>query len=312
MSVVETVYASGAVCWREIDGNVHVLVIHRTQHRDISLPKGKVDPGETLPQTAVREIREETGFKVALGVPLGVSAYLMPNGKNKEVHYWAAHVTDKAIQKSDFVPNDEVEALEWLTIPEARVVLTYEPDRVILDNFTALVDKGVRETFALIVLRHAIAVSPSTWPGSDDTRPLSEAGQSQARRLPKTLGAWRPRRIVASSARRCRHTVAPFAEYAAREVTTTRNISQEAFESGIAKVRKTVGKRVTERKSAILCSHGPVIPEILREIALATGTPTSRIPHSAALLETGAFTVVHLSVARPSMGILAVESHPHP
>lgn len=309
MTPRETVYASGAVCWREIGGELHVLLIHRTQHRDISLPKGKVDPGETLPQTAVREIREETGFKVALGVPVGVSKYLMPNGKDKEVHYWAAHVTDKAILKSDFVPNEEVEALEWLTLAEARVAVTYDPDREILDNFMEFANRGVRETFAITVLRHATAVSPSAWPGSDDSRPLSELGQNQARKLVKTIGAWRPRRIVSSSAKRCRHTVAPFAEYAEREVTITRNISQDAFESGIAKVRKTVGKRVTERKSALLCSHGPVIPEILREIALATGTPTGQISRDASSLNTAAFTVVHLSVAHPSMGILAVETY---
>lgn len=308
MKAVETVYASGAVCWREIAGVMHVLAIHRTAHRDISLPKGKVDPGETLPQTAVREIREETGFKIALGAPVGLSRYLLPNGKKKEVHYWAAQITDKAIAKSDFVPNEEVEALEWLTIPEARVALSYDPDREILDNFTKLVDRGVRETFALIVLRHANAVSPSTWPGSDDSRPLSELGSMQARKIVKTIGAWRPRRVVTSSARRCRHTVAPFAEFAHREVASTRNLSQEAFETGIANVRKTVGKRVAERKSALLCSHGPVIPEILREIALATGTPASAVPQSASLLEPSAFTVVHLSVEHPSMGIVAIES----
>ena len=76
-----TVYAAGAVLWRIIGDDIHVLVIHRTGHKDISLPKGKVDPGETLPQTAVREIREETGIKVALGVPLGATEYIMPTAR---------------------------------------------------------------------------------------------------------------------------------------------------------------------------------------------------------------------------------------
>lgn len=57
------IYAAGAVCWRLIDGKVHVLVIHRTVYGDVTIPKGKVDPGESLPQTAVREIEEETGCR---------------------------------------------------------------------------------------------------------------------------------------------------------------------------------------------------------------------------------------------------------
>jgi 8-oxo-dGTP pyrophosphatase MutT (NUDIX family) len=73
LSADDTVYAAGAVCWRTIDDVVNILLIHRTERRDISLPKGKVDPGEVLPQTAVREIHEETGLAVSLGVPLGVT-----------------------------------------------------------------------------------------------------------------------------------------------------------------------------------------------------------------------------------------------
>ena len=167
---VTTVYAAGAVLWRTIGDDIHVLVIHRTEHKDISLPKGKVDPGETLPQTAVREIREETGIKVALGVPLGATEYVMPNGKNKFVQYWAAEVTTKAIQKSKFVPNDEVAALEWLPLASARGELSYEPDKEILDNFAALVKEGVTKTFAVVVLRHGKATSPSDWRGEDATR----------------------------------------------------------------------------------------------------------------------------------------------
>ena len=63
------VYAAGGVLWRVVDDVLHVLLIHRTKYRDITLPKGKVDPGETLAETAVREIREETGISVALGAP---------------------------------------------------------------------------------------------------------------------------------------------------------------------------------------------------------------------------------------------------
>src|SRR6185437_15036650 len=73
------VYAAGGVVWRRVDGRLLILVIHRTAYADVTLPKGKVDPGETLAETAVREILEETGIRVALGIPVGVSRYRMPS-----------------------------------------------------------------------------------------------------------------------------------------------------------------------------------------------------------------------------------------
>ncbi len=59
------VYAAGGVVWRVVAGKLHILVIHRTAYADVTLPKGKVDPGETLAETAAREIFEETGIRVA-------------------------------------------------------------------------------------------------------------------------------------------------------------------------------------------------------------------------------------------------------
>ena len=55
------VLAAGAVLWRETKRGVEILLVYRTQHRDTSLPKGKVDPGETLPETAVRETSVPSG-----------------------------------------------------------------------------------------------------------------------------------------------------------------------------------------------------------------------------------------------------------
>ena len=304
-----TVYAAGAVLWRIIGDDVHVLVIHRTEHKDISLPKGKVDPGETLPQTAVREIREETGIKVALGVPLGATEYVMPNGKNKFVQYWAAEVTTKAIQKSKFVPNDEVAALEWLPLASARGELSYEPDKEILDNFAALVKDGVTKTFAVVVLRHGKATSPSDWRGEDATRPLTERGLTQAHGIVRTIAAWKPKRFISSTAARCKATIAPVAKALGKDVKSTNKISQDAFESGKADVRSVVGQVVRKRKSTVICTHGPVAPAVIRELALATGTPRSAALDEASMLDTASFTVVHLSSTHPSSGIIAVETH---
>ena len=163
-SAQTAVYAAGAVCWRLIDGKVHVLVIHRTVYGDVTIPKGKVDPGESLPQTAVREIEEETGLRVALGAPLGVSRYPLPSGREKIVHYWAAEVSEQAVQRSTFRPNGEVAALEWVTIKRARGYLSYAPDVEILDAFAALVEQGVLTTFSITVLRHGITPTDGAEP----------------------------------------------------------------------------------------------------------------------------------------------------
>jgi 8-oxo-dGTP pyrophosphatase MutT (NUDIX family)/phosphohistidine phosphatase SixA len=303
------VYAAGAVCWRLIDGKMHVLVIHRTVHGDVTIPKGKVDPGESLPRTAVREIQEETGLSVALGVPLGVSHYTMPGGRAKIVHYWAAEVTQDAILRSTFVPNGEVAALEWVTLKRARTYLSYPADVEILESFARLVDNGVTRTFALIALRHGKAVPADSWDGPDHTRPLNERGVKQAASVVETITAWRPVRIITSTAVRCVTTVAPLAAATGIEMKRTDTISQDAHEAGTADVRSQIGKRVRARKSAVLCSHGPVLPEILREIALATGTTLGSYISDAADLQTGGFSVVHLSADNPSSGIIAIETH---
>jgi 8-oxo-dGTP diphosphatase len=303
------IYAAGAVCWRLIDGKMHVLLIHRTVHGDVTIPKGKVDPGESLPRTAVREIEEETGLAVALGVPLGISRYVMPNAREKIVHYWAAEVTPEAIQRSTFVPNGEVAAIEWVTLKKARTYLSYEPDVVIIDAFAKLVDAGVTSTFALIALRHGKAVAPARWDGPDSTRPLTERGVAQAASVVETITAWKPRRIVSSTATRCVTTVAPLSAATGIPIKRTDKISQAALEDGTADVRGVIGKRVRSRKTAVLCSHGPVLPEILREMALATGTTLGSYISAAADLETGGFSVVHLSSDNPASGIIAIETH---
>lgn len=303
------VYAAGGVVWRLVDGKLLVLLIHRTKYRDITLPKGKVDPGEMLVETAAREIREETGIRTVLGPPLGVSHYTLPSGRQKIVHYWSAEATEAAIRDSVFVPNDEIAALEWASLKKAHERLSYPVDIEILEHFQRLVDDGVLHTFPVVALRHGKAVSRDQWDGPDAARPLTPRGRQQAKAVVGALQAFGVRRIVSSPAVRCTKTVAPLAKAIGRKVHETELISQDAWEDGAADVRAVVGRRIRARKPAVLCSHGPVLPEILTELALATGTMRGAYLSDAAALETGAFSVVHVSATNPGSGIVAIETH---
>jgi 8-oxo-dGTP pyrophosphatase MutT (NUDIX family)/phosphohistidine phosphatase SixA len=288
-----TVVAAGAVCWRLVDGKVRVLLIHREYNHDVSLPKGKVDPGEATPQTAVREVSEETGYQITLGAPIGTAEYLLPGGRDKIVHYWAAEVTD--------------EAIEWVPLSKARAQLTYERDAEVLDRFADRVATDTARTFALVALRHAKAISPSEWSGVDATRPLQPSGRKQARSIAPGIAAWSPERIISSTAARCLATVEPLSSASHVGVKQTDAISQDAFESGTEDVAGVVKKRLKKRVNAVLCSHGPVLPEIIREISAQTvgGHRLDLRRYSA--LGTADYTVLHVSKSDGTL--VAVETH---
>ena len=108
---------------------------------------------------------------------------------------------------------------------------------------------------------------------------------------------------------RCVTTVTPLAAALGRKVHRTPLLSQDAWEEGTSDPRTVIGQRVRARKPAVLCSHGPVLPSILSELALATGTMRGSYLGSASTLQPGAFSVVHLSATNPGSGIVAIETH---
>ncbi len=303
------VLAAGAICWRHDGDKTKVLLVHRGERADVSLPKGKVDPGETPPQAAVRELREETGLSLVLGSPLGTVEYTLPGGREKVVYYWASEVTDAAIERSTFAPNAEIASLEWLPIKSARAALSYDRDRDVLDRFAALVKAGNARTFPIIALRHGKAVPPGSWDGPDATRPLLHRGLAEARSVAPAIAAWGPTKLISSTAVRCVSTIEPTASITGLPVRQEVRISQDAYEDGTARVTKVVRKRVAKQRPVVLCSHGPVLPDIIDAVAAATGTPLDAPLRRAGMLATGEFTVMHVSVAHPDRGLVAVETH---
>lgn len=303
------VLAAGAVCWRVVAGEVQILLVYRTQHQDTSLPKGKVDPGETLPETAVREIAEETGLIVGLGTPLGVVEYPLPNGRDKVVYYWAAEVGEWAIENSTFSANDEIESLHWMSLAEARSALSYPHDLDVVERFATLHAQGRARTFAIIALRHGKAVPPPSWDGPDSTRPLLQRGVDQALSVAPGIAAYRPAKLISSPAERCLRTIAPTARVTGLEVREKVQISQDAYQSGGTAVTRVVAKRLRKSVTTVLCSHGPVLPQIIDAVVRATGTPDSAQLQRAAALGTGEYAVLHIPVDHPESGVVAVEVH---
>ncbi len=105
-----------------------IAVIHRPRYDDWSLPKGKLDPGETFEEAAEREVLEEIGVRGTLGDELPSMEYTDHKGRSKIVRYWEMEATDVP----EFEPNDEVDELRWVTPGEARGMLSYERDRRLL------------------------------------------------------------------------------------------------------------------------------------------------------------------------------------
>ena len=130
-----TVLAAGGVVWRPAGDGVEVLLVHRPKYDDWSLPKGKNDPGERDEAAAFREVFEETGLRCTLGEELPTSLYVDARGRPKRVRYWAMTPTDAAPDDPGFSPNDEIDRLVWMSVPEARSRLSYDRDRLVLDGF---------------------------------------------------------------------------------------------------------------------------------------------------------------------------------
>jgi 8-oxo-dGTP pyrophosphatase MutT (NUDIX family) len=123
--------AAGGVVVRDGPAGPEVLVVHRVRRDDWSLPKGKLDPGESPRSAAVREVEEETGVRAVIDHELPSTRYQV-DGVPKRVRWYRMTPIDGDPARRD--PDHEVDQATWWPVAHARTTLTYPHDRTLLDG----------------------------------------------------------------------------------------------------------------------------------------------------------------------------------
>ncbi len=253
------ILAAGAVLWRRVNGSsdYEVAIIHRPRYDDWSLPKGKLDPGETEPVTAVREVREETGYRSVLGRRLATVRYPVEQGV-KQVRYWAARALDGDF--TDFTATREVDDLAWLQAKDAIAKLVYPHDRKVLRRFNRL----PADTHTVLLVRHGRAGSKHRYQGEDRNRPLDKYGRAQAEALVGQLLAFGPSSLYAADRLRCLQTLEPLAQELGVEIHREPLLTEEAYWASRKEARQRMLAIAATDGTPVICTQGKVIPDLLQ------------------------------------------------
>jgi len=303
--------AAGSVCWRRQAGSVEILVVHRPFHKDTSFPKGKRDDFETLPQTARREVLEETGFEINLGLYLGEVSYTLKDGSPKTVHYWGSEIDSNLSTNSEFRPNEEVSSIEWVSVDKVSKLLTYDLDRYMVKRFREALSEGKVQTFPIIFLRHAEAEHKFKANHSDRDRALTERGLEDAKNISAGIMAFSPTRVFSSPSRRCRDTARAVIGLSDTQLEIAEAISQELVLKGSDRASELLKRQINRESPSLFCSHAPVLLQLLKTAAKFAGLADDALWRIVNLSE-GSFSILHLAVSRNLVHITSIESHSPP
>lgn len=130
---LRVVLAAGGVLWRRNGGSVRIALIRRNRYgEEWSLPKGKLEEGESFEMAALREVLEETCCEASIGGFVGAVDYYA--GKRPKVVLFYDMELE---EEREFIPSDEVGRLEWIAPEEALERLSYGTEREVMRRWIA-------------------------------------------------------------------------------------------------------------------------------------------------------------------------------
>ena len=299
------VIAAGAIPWRVLNDELQVLIIHRPRYDDWSWPKGKLDDGESIPECAVREVGEEVGLQVQLGIPLEATAYTV-NQKAKVVYYWAA-----ALANGDepTVDGDEADEARWVGAKQAKSMLTNPSDAAPLDDLIEAHLAGRLDTRAFMLVRHAKAKPRANWTREEGQRPLAATGRRQAQALARLLNCWKPQHVATSPWVRCVQSITPYVTEHQIKPKLVNSMTEHAAQRKPEKTVRSLTKLLDKVRSQVLCTHRPVLPLILPLLSARSSQAVRKLlPTADPYLQPGGMIVLQQPVGAHER-IVSIEIH---
>lgn len=284
--------------------------MHRPRYGDWSWPKGKVEPGETVPECAVRETAEETGVLVVLGIPLVTVEYPLPDQRVKRVSYWAGRTVRTGTRTASA---SEVDQTGWVSVEQARERLARPTDLAPLDALLSARTQGLLTSRPVLVLRHATARPRDSWARADADRPLVASGRRQAVALASLLRCWRPDFVLSSPWLRCLQTLAPYVAASGARVRTKGGLSEDGFRRDPTKAGKHLRRLLRRDSAALLCTHRPVLGAVLEVLRTVTDPEAAgQLPQAEPYLAPGEVLVAHTVPGSSAPRVVAVERYVSP
>ncbi len=121
----------GAVIFHRTKQDTKILLVKNNNGRYWSFPKGHIEEGETEEETAVREIREETGLDVTICDGFREVSEYCPFGKiRKRVVFFLA----RAFTDNVKIQEEEIDSFIWVDLQQARKICSYDNDLRIIDK----------------------------------------------------------------------------------------------------------------------------------------------------------------------------------
>jgi len=255
--------AAGIIAFRASGDGDEALVVHRPKYDDWVLPKGHVESGELLPETACREFKEETGYRATIVRPVARVDY--PVGETiKRVHWYLGRLV--ATPPGDVANPEEVSQVQWLRVDEALAKLTYGNEREVMLRAAQL-----ELSSPMLIVRHAKALGRKGWKKADPLRPLAAKGKRQAKQLIRLLTAYGVAGLVSSPSTRCLQTLQPYSAATGHEIAPIAGLSEEIAAldpGGVMDAMDSLAAFVWSREVPVaVCGHRPVLPLMVAAFA---------------------------------------------